>query len=94
MNRREGRRPRERTNDEFMERVLAVFGMDDGCGHGRERKGKEKKKRRNEYVKVGFIFAVEDKVKVQINATSSPSFSGFLGLSLNLNDVIPNDLIG
>ena len=48
MNRREGRRPRERTNDEFMERVLAVFGMDDGSGHGRERKGKEKKKRKEE----------------------------------------------
>ena len=45
---REGDRENVRTNDdEFMERVLAVFGMEDGSGHGRERKGKERRKEKN-----------------------------------------------
>ena len=48
--RREGRRPREREcTDEFMERVLAVFGMEDGSGgRGREKVNRgERKARKN-----------------------------------------------
>ena len=58
MNRREGDRGNVPTNEEFMERVLAVFGMDDGSGQSRERgrKGKEREekgKEKNEEMNMG-----------------------------------------